>query len=90
MKRLMLAAMLLVSTATVFATETKGKTEGKTTETTQVNRKQTDECTVSISGKVGPAFAQVEVKCSYTSSSCQEALTQVKKCIQDAKSAVMQ
>lgn len=89
MKRVMFAAMLLVSTVSVFATETKGKND-------QVNRKEIrntqkfDECEVSISSKIGPNFAQVEVKCTYKAATCKEAITKVSQCLKDAKAAVMQ
>lgn len=89
MKRVMFAAMLLVSTVTVFATETKGKDE-------QVNRKEFtstqkfDECEVSIGTKIGPSFAQIEVKCSYKAATCKEAISNVAQCLKDAKAAVMQ
>ncbi|MGB4771530.1 MAG: hypothetical protein WBP58_08730 [Chitinophagaceae bacterium] len=89
MKRVMFAAMLLVSTVTVFATETKGKDDqvsGKEIRSTQ----KFDECEVSISTKIGPNFAQVEVKCSYRAATCKEAITNVAQCLKDAKAAVMQ
>ena len=89
MKRVMFAAMLLVSTVTVFATETKGKDD-------QGNRREVrssqnfDECEVSIGTKVGPSFAQVEVKCTYRAATCKEAISNVAQCLKDAKAAVMQ
>jgi hypothetical protein len=89
MKRVMFAAMLLVSTVTVFATEAKGKDDqanGKEIRSTQ----KFDECEVSISTKIGPNFAQVEVKCSYRAATCKEAISNVAQCLKDAKAAVMQ
>lgn len=90
MKRIVLAAMLLVSTAAVFATESKGsEVSGKET-AININAVKQDECQVTISGKVGPSFMQVEVKCSYTASTCKEAITKAVGCLEDAKKAVMQ
>jgi len=88
MKRLMLAAMLLVSTATVFASETKGN-ESKEEKKMELNVKQKGECTYSISAKVGPTWGQVEIKCSYTASTCKEAITQANKCVDEARKAIM-
>lgn len=90
MKRVMFAAMLLVSTVTVFATETKGKDHKVQAKEVKSTPKQFDECEVSISTKIGPSFAQVEVKCSYRAATCKEAITNVQTCLKDAKAAVMQ
>jgi methionine-rich copper-binding protein CopC len=90
MKRVMFAAMLLVSTVTVFATETKGKEDKVQTKEVRSTPQQFDECEVSISSKVGPSFAQVEVKCTYRAATCKEAISNVAQCLKDAKAAVMQ
>jgi hypothetical protein len=90
MKRVMFAAMLLVSTVTVFATETKGSGEKVQTKEVRSTPQKFDECEVSITTKVGPSFAQIEVKCAYRSSNCKEAIANVQQCLKDAKAAVMQ
>ena len=90
MKRVMLAAMLLVSTATVFASGTKAN-ENKEEKKVELNvNKQKGECTYSISAKVGPSWGQVEIKCSYTASTCKEAITQANNCVDEARKAIMQ
>lgn len=90
MKRVMFAALLLVSTVTVFATETKGREDKVQSKEIRNTPQNFDECEVSISTKVGPSFAQIEVKCSYRASTCKEAISNVQQCLKDAKAAVMQ
>lgn len=90
MKRVMFAALLLVSTVTVFATETKGNNDKVQTKEVKSTRQNVDECEVSITTKVGPSFAQIEVKCAYRASNCKEAISNVQQCLKDARAAVMQ
>jgi hypothetical protein len=90
MKRVMFAAMLLVSTVSVFATETKGSGDNIQTKEVRSTSQKFDECEVSIGTKVGPSFAQVEVKCTYRAATCKEAISNVAQCLKDAKAAVMQ
>lgn len=90
MKRVIMAAVLLVSTVSVFATESKGelKKEEKRIEV-KIQNVDKGECTYSASATIGPSWAKVEVKCSYTSTSCKEAISQVNKCLDDARKAIM-
>ena len=81
--------MLLVGTVSVFATERK------TTDNKEEKRiewkvdEQKGECTYTISAKIGPSWGQVEVKCSYTATTCKEAITQANSCIEEARKAII-
>ena len=90
MKRVMLAAMLLVSTVTVFASETKGNESKEEKKIEWKADEQKGECTYSISAKVGPSWGQVEIKCSYTATTCKEAIAKANSCVDEARKAIMQ
>lgn len=83
-----MAAALLVSTASVFATETKGAVSNKETRKEVKVEQKSDECSVTMSAKIGPSFFQVEVKCTYTASTCKEAIAGASKCIDEARKAI--
>ena len=90
MKRVMLAAMLLVSTVTVFASETNGSTIKEEKKILIELNEEKGECTYSISAKVGPSWGQVEIKCSYTATTCKEAISKANSCVEEARKAIMQ
>lgn len=90
MKRVIMAAALLVSTASVFATETKDLISNKETgkEVKVKVKEKRDECSVSLSTKIGPSWAQFEVKCTYTATTCKEAIAGVNRCLEEARKAI--
>lgn len=90
MKKLMFALMLLWSTSTVFANDTKGK--AGTDEYPEVKKvlKKTGACTMTMSSMVGAPGNQIEIKCSYTGYNCWIAIVQVIICLDDLKKEVIQ
>jgi hypothetical protein len=88
MKRVIMAAALLVSTASVFATETKGEVSSKENRKEVKVEQERVECSVSLSAKIGPSYAQIEVKCTYTATTCKEAIAGVNKCLDEARKAI--
>jgi hypothetical protein len=88
MKRVIMAAALLVSTVTVFATETKGVDMTKEVRKEEPVKPVSNTCTVSLTAKVGPVFAQIEVQCSNTAANCKEAFSGAIKCLEAARKAI--
>ena len=89
MKKVIMAAMLLVSTISVFAADVKsvGNVNKKLTEiNTGVGT--ADECSMTLTTTIGPSFAQVKVTCSGTAATCVEAAAIVKSCIVAAKDII--
>jgi hypothetical protein len=90
MKRVIMAAVLLVSTVSVFAAEDnseRGKS-GQQKEWKSENE-QSIVCTVSMEGSVTLIGVSVKVTCSASASSCKEAITQAAKCLEEAKQILM-
>lgn len=90
MKRVIMAAVLLVSTVSVFAA---GENSEKV-KTVQQNewRKagaKSPTCTVSMEGSVTLIGVSVKVTCSASATSCKEAITQAAKCLEEAKELLM-
>lgn len=85
MKRVLVAAMLLLVTISVFATEgeiDRGKV--RVVQAVQGKRKMDKSCTVSIKGVVGVLpFAGSEFNCSATAETCSEALDDAEKCVEE-------
>jgi len=89
MKRMIMAAMLLVSTVSVFAADVKseGKKDEKATEV-KIAAKEAVECSISITATIGPSWSSVTVTCTGTASNCKEAVVTAKNCIEEAKKAI--
>ena len=83
-----MAAALLVSTVSVFATETKGADLNKEAKKETPVKPIDQSCTVSLTAKIGSVFAQIEVQCSYTAANCKEAFSGALKCLDEARKAV--
>jgi hypothetical protein len=90
MKRVIMAAVLLVSSVSVFATgENREKVKiGQQNEWRSEDPKSIT-CTVSMEGSVSLIGVSVKVTCSATASSCKEAITQAAKCLEEAKQILM-
>lgn len=90
MKRVIMAAVLLVSSVSVFATgENREKVKiGQQNEWRSKDPKSIT-CTVSMEGSVSLIGVSVKVTCSATASSCKEAITQAAKCLEEAKQILM-
>jgi hypothetical protein len=90
MKKMIMAAVLLVSTVSVFA----GETGNEKVKLSQHNEWKNEEmknptCTVSMEGAVSLPGISVKVTCSATAASCKEAITQAAKCLEEAKNILM-
>lgn len=91
MKRMIVAAMLLCGTVSVFAAENKSDVMDKNQIAIVKMEKEKSEgvvCTVSLSASIGPEYMQVTVTCSATANTCKEAIATAKQCVDDAKKAV--
>ena len=90
MKKLMVAALLLWSTVTVYAGTPKGgKATGKHLKAKSL-LKAAGMCNFTMSAMVGSPGNQIEVKCTYSAPSCLIAILQVSKCLEDAKREFIQ
>jgi len=89
MKRVIMAAMLLVSTVSVFAAEVKSESIGqeKLTEIKNIVN-GADECSMTLTATLGPSFAQIQVTCKVTAATCKEAGVIAKNCLDVAKSII--
>lgn len=91
MKRMMIAAMLLCGTVSVFAAEKKSDVKDRNIVAVVKEEMENGDavvCTVSLSASIGPEYMQVTVTCSASASTCKEAIATAKRCIEDAKKAV--
>lgn len=95
MKRVLVAAMLLLGTVSVFATEgkmdrEKGKQEVKYEKT--VDKSSADvleeECTISLEGWIGIPYIGIHVSCSAKAATCKRAAEMVVNCVRDTIKAV--
>ncbi|MGB4771531.1 MAG: hypothetical protein WBP58_08735 [Chitinophagaceae bacterium] len=90
MKKLMIAALLLWSTATVYAGTPKSEeATGKNPKAKNLLR-NTGMCNFTMSAMVGPSGNQIEIKCTYSSPACWIAIVQVMMCLEDAKREFIQ
>jgi hypothetical protein len=87
---MIMAAMLLVSTVSVFAADVKseGKKEQKKIEI-KAEKDVSFLCSISLQATVGPSFAQVSVTCTGTAVACKEAVSIAKNCLDEARKAFM-
>lgn len=91
MKRMIVAALLLCGTVSVFAAEHKSDVKERNMLAIVKKEKESREavvCTVSLSASIGPEYMQLTVTCSASASTCKEAIATAKQCIEDAKKAV--
>jgi hypothetical protein len=91
MKRMIVAAVLLVSTVSVFAADVKseGKNDQKKEEI-KISGKEASECSLSLEATFGPSWGNVTVTCKGTAPTCKEAVSIAKNCLEEAKKAIMQ
>ena len=84
-----MAAVLLVSTVSVFAADVKseGKNDQKKTETGIFNR-EAAECSMSLTATIGPSWGQVTVTCKGTAATCKEAISVAMSCLDEARKAI--
>jgi hypothetical protein len=89
MKRMIMAAMLLVSTVSVFAADVKseGRKDEKKKEV-KIATKEAAECSISITATLGPSWGSVTVTCTGTASTCKGAVVTAKNCIEEARKAI--
>ncbi len=90
MKRMIMAAMLLVSTVSVFAADVQreGSKDEKRIEV-NISKGETSECSISITATLGPTAASIQVTCTGTAANCKEAVSIASSCINEAKKALM-
>lgn len=90
MKKLMVAALLLWSTSTLYAGIPKGEeATGKHPKTKRL-LKTSGMCNFTMSAMVGPSGNQIEIKCTYSAPACWVAIVQVMMCLEDAKREFIQ
>jgi hypothetical protein len=90
MKRMIMAAMLLVSTVSVFAADVKSEVNRKADQIEiKVKEKKVNECSMTLTATIGPSFAQVQVTCKGTAATCKEAGAIAKNCLDVAKGIIM-
>jgi hypothetical protein len=90
MKRVIMAAVLLVSTVSVFAAgENSEKVKVGQQNEWKTGGPESIVCTVSMEGSVSLVGVSVKVTCSASASSCKEAITQAAKCLEEAKQILM-
>ena len=89
MKRMIMAAMLLVSTVSVFAADVKSENNKhvKLAEVKSIENRA-DECSMTLTATLGPSFAQIQVTCKGTAATCKEAGAIAISCINVAKSII--
>lgn len=85
-----MAAVLLVSTVSVFA----GEIDNQKEKIVPVKEWKTEKlenvmCTVSLEGSVTLIGVSVKVTCSATATTCKEAVTQAAKCLEEVKNIMM-
>ena len=89
MKRVIMAAMLLVSTVSVFAADVQSESNRPVKLTERKNIVNgADECSMTLTATIGPSFAQIQVTCKGTAATCKEAGVIAKTCLDVAKSIV--
>ncbi len=90
MKRVIMAAVLLVSTVSVFAAgENNDRVNNSQQKEWKTAEVKTPVCTVSMEGSVTLIGVSVKVTCSASAASCKEAITQAAKCLEEAKQILM-
>jgi hypothetical protein len=91
MKRMIVAAALLVSTVSVFAADVKseGRNDQKKKEV-KISNRDASECSLSLTATFGPSWGQVTVTCKGTATTCKEAVSIASNCLEEAKKAIMQ
>jgi hypothetical protein len=91
MKRMIVAAALLLSTVSVFAADVKseGRNVQKKKEVKMSNL-DASECSLSLTATFGPSWGQVTVTCKGTATTCKEAVHIANNCLEEAKKAILQ
>lgn len=90
MKRVIMAAVLLVSTVSVFAAgENRDKVKNAQQKEWRTDEVKSPVCTVSMEGSISLVGVSVKVTCSASAASCKEAITQAAKCLDEAKQLLM-
>ena len=88
MKRMIMAAMLLVSTVSVFAADVKSdKRKDQDKITVKMKTWETAMCSMSLQATLGPSFAQIKVTCTGTATTCKEAVGIASSCLNEARKA---
>jgi hypothetical protein len=90
MKKLLFALVMLWSTLTVLANDSKGKDGTGQYATLKKELKRTGACQMTMSAMVGAPGNQMEIKCTYTGYNCWVAIVQVLICLEDLKKEVIQ
>jgi hypothetical protein len=86
MKRMIMAVVLLLSSVSMFAAEVKNEVKMKETQTVLTSYGgEVAECSMTLSATIGPSWAQVQVTCKGTASTCKEAGIIAKSCLDEAK-----
>lgn len=86
---MIVAAVLLVSTVSVFAADVKseGKKDHTKTEI-KIAGGEAVECSMSLTATFGPSWGQVTVTCTGSAATCKEAVATAKSCLDEAKKAI--
>lgn len=91
MKRMIMAAVLLVSTVSVFAADVKSEVSNDQKKIEiKVTDKENSECSMELSATFGPSWGSVKVSCKGTAPTCKEAISIAMSCLNEAKRQIMQ
>ena len=84
---MIMAAVLLVSTVSVFAADVENEVKRKEKQTEiKSYGGEASECSMTLTATLGPSWAQVQVTCKGTAGTCKEAGVIAKTCLDVAKS----
>ncbi len=90
MKRMIIAAVLLVSTVSVFATDVrKGEVKNDQLIERKIDQEEPPVCTVTMETSISVPGVSVKVSCSASSSTCKEAIAMANSCLDEAKKILM-
>jgi len=88
MKRMMIAAMLLLGSVSVFAADEKCEVELVAKE--KVEKRAEESCTVTVDGTLKLMGTGFQISCSATSEKgCREALKEARSCVAELKKSLL-
>lgn len=91
MKRMIMAAVLLVSTVSVFAAdERKGEIDIDQKIERQKEQGKVPVCEVTLETSINLPGISIKVACSASSTSCREAIALANSCLAEAKKLIME
>jgi hypothetical protein len=91
MKRMIMAAVLLVSTVSVFAADVrKGEVKIDQRIERQKDQGKVPVCEVSLETSINFPGLSIKVTCTASSTSCRQAIELAKSCLEEAKKLIME